>query len=76
MLDRDTNPEEVAWKIYDDKLKGTPPQFWIDMLSIVKEISVVIAEYKKIPDTKNREHEFCVKCNYPKYKDEDCRFCK
>lgn len=76
LVDKYTKPWEIAFRIKHDKNHGLPPSQYIESLSIFHEASHAIAEMKKIPDTKNRPHEYCIRCNYPKYKDEECRFCE
>jgi hypothetical protein len=76
LLDKNTEPRHVASRIKSDKEMGYPSSYYIESLTVIQDASTMLANHMKMPNTKNREHEFCVKCNYPKYKDEECRFCK
>jgi hypothetical protein len=76
MVDKYTEAWQVALRIKSDKEYGWSPSHYIETLGLIKESSELLADTMRMPDTTNRKHEFCPKCNYPKYIDEDCRFCK
>ncbi|MBP1177422.1 MULTISPECIES: hypothetical protein [Paenibacillus] len=78
LIDMYTEPFHVAWRINSDRVTGTPPFHYIETLSIIHDASHMLAQDMKIPEPENvnKEYEFCIKCNYPKYKNEQCKFCK
>jgi hypothetical protein len=76
MVDKYTDAWHIAYRIKTDRERGLPPNHYIETLGFFKESSELLAEVMKMPDTANRKHEYCYKCNYPKYIDEDCSFCK
>lgn len=76
LIDHKTEPFHVALRISNDIQKGLSPKYYIEYWQFIKETFESLAESKKIPSNKKKLQEFCMKCNYPKYKNEPCLFCK
>lgn len=76
LADKYTEAWHIAFRISLDKKHGFQPDHYIETLSFFNDAGALLADMKKMPVTGNRPHEFCNRCNYPKYKDEECRFCK
>jgi len=74
MID-DNSTWHVAYRIYDDVRNDRNPSEFIEYVTLVDGAAKAIAEDRRIPDLKTRETEFCIRCNYPKYKHEPCTFC-
>lgn len=70
------DPQVISTKIHQNYCNERSPEYWIEWLSLFSDIRTMLTENMKMTEPKKREQEFCKKCNYPKYKDEDCRFCK
>jgi hypothetical protein len=75
-LDKYAEPRVIAWMIDNDHKNGVPATEYIDYMKTMKMIYENVAEQLKMPHTVKKETEFCIRCNYPKYKGEECCFCK
>ncbi|MEK4006311.1 hypothetical protein [Paenibacillus sp. FSL H3-0333] len=73
--ERDVDAAVIAAKIHSNYQNGMSPEYWIEWVTLFQDVRDTFVKHMKMPEFKNREHEYCIKCNYPKYKDEDCRFC-
>lgn len=76
LLDKYAEPMVIARMINRDHKSGVSASEYIDYMRTMEEINQYVVEQMKMPGHVKKQTEFCISCNYPKYKDEECRFCK
>lgn len=75
LLDKYAEPLVIARMIDNDHKNNVPATEYLEYMREMEQINQCVAENLKMPDHVKKETEFCIKCNYPKYKGENCRFC-